>query len=53
MSIPISFISSGMLPRLAMPIPAQALQSRASALISGCWLRMEEAILQSRSLAAL
>jgi len=41
----------GIEPRVAIPMPPQAVQSRASALVSGRVRRIAEVILQSRSLA--
>ena len=52
-SIPASSIILGMDPRAAMPIPSHAVQSMAMARVAGRVVRKFEAILHSRSFAAL
>ena len=53
MSMPAISIIFGIEPRLAMPMPAQAVQSMATPRVPGRVRRMFDTLLQSRSLAAL
>ncbi len=53
MSMPASSIIFGMEPRVAMPMPPQAVQSMAMPRVAGRVVRKLEVILHSRSLAEL
>jgi hypothetical protein len=52
-SMPASSITLGMEPRAAMPMPAHAVQSMTIARVPGLVVRIADASLHSRSLAAL